>query len=389
MNKKFIVTAMGLVLAGGMGLANADVKVYGQLDVSADATDSDVASFDATKKVGELNLETGQSYQDDINMNSNTSALGIKGTEDLGNGMSAFFKVEWDADLVDGGSFSGRDQFIGVKIDGFGKLTFGTMSTAYKSPGSKIDAFYRTPLQSRAIGLQSNLHSGKGEEGQGRATNTVRYDSPSWAGVNLIGTYTLDSDKQNQVTPPAQCSDFENCEDDDPYSLGIQYKAGNIFAAASYISTQGNNDAEAAQFLAKYSMGDFTVHGIYEMDMGLITGQANNGIGQDAGRSRSAQDDGADIWSVGGTYTIGNNLIGVDYGERSDSKGVNGVDESNLLGGDAGAADYDDVQEYNVWRIAGYHKFSPRTRIYAGYANTDYDDKGEDDIFSLGMRHNF
>ena len=75
MNKKFIVTAMGLVLAGGMGFANADVKLYGQLDVSIDATDVDGG-------------------EDDVNMGSNRSAIGVKGSEDLGNGMSAFFKVE-------------------------------------------------------------------------------------------------------------------------------------------------------------------------------------------------------------------------------------------------------------------------------------------------------
>ncbi|HHJ16622.1 MAG TPA: porin, partial [Gammaproteobacteria bacterium] len=220
MNKKLIVTAMGLVLAGGMGLANADVKLYGQLDVSLDATDSDVQSADGVRRASEVG-QNSLGYEDDINMNSNTSAVGVKGSEDLGNGMSAFFKVEWDADLVNGGSFKGRDQYIGIKMEQFGKLSFGTMSTAYKSPGSKIDAFYRTPLQMRAVGLQSNLHSGKGEEGQGRATNTARYDSPKFNGVSVMATYTFDSNKQGNV------------EDDDPYSLGIQYKGGNFYAAAS------------------------------------------------------------------------------------------------------------------------------------------------------------
>jgi len=241
----------------------------------------------------------------------------------------------------------------------------------------------------RAVGLQSNLHSGKGEEGQGRATNTARYDSPSIGGFSAIGTYTFDSNKQNQNVPPGTCNTNPNCEDDDPYSLGIQYKGGNFFAAASYISTQGSNDAEAAQFIARYDWNDLSFHGIYELDQGLITAQANNGIGQSSGnlgRSASAKDDGADIWSVGATYTIGNNLIAADYGQRSDSDGVNGVNDSNLVGS---GTTYDDIQEATVWRLAAYHKFSNLTRVYAGYANSDYDDKGEDEIFTLGMRHNF
>ncbi|MFQ5643304.1 MAG: porin [Thiogranum sp.] len=381
MNKKLIVTAMGLVLAGGMGLANADVKLYGQLDVSLDWTDSDVAADNGTKLAKKV-AQSGLSYEDDINMNSNTSAIGVKGSEDLGNGMSAIFKVEWDADLVNGGSFKGRDQWIGLSMQRFGKMTFGTMSTAYKAYGSKIDAFYRTPLQMRAIGLQSNLHSGKGEEGQGRATNTARYDSPKFGGFSAMATYTFDSNKQ------------AGAEDDDPYSLGIQYAAGNLYAAASWISTQASGDAEAAQFIARYNWNDLSFHGIYELDKGLITAQANNGIGQSSnlagggqlGRSASAGDDGANIWSLGATYTIGNNLIAVDYGQRDSSDGVNGVSDSGLVGSNTA---YDDIQESTTFRIAAYHKFSNRTRVYAGYANTDYDDKGEDEIFTLGMRHNF
>ena len=350
MNKKILVSALGLALAGGMSLANADVTVYGQLDLSLDATDSDSGG-----------------YEDDINMKSNTSAIGVKGSEDISEGLQAFFKVEWDADLANGGAFKGRDQYIGLAGEGFGKIYFGTMSTAYKAQGSKIDAFYRTPLQMRAVGLQSNLHSGKGEEGQGRATNTVRYDSPSFGGVSFTGTYTFDSDKQS------------GAEDDDPYSLGIQYSGGGLYLAAAYINTQQTNDAEAFQLLAKYTMGDLSFHGIYEIDKGLITAQADNGIGDGTnGRDGTAQDDGADIWSIGATYTIGNNLVAFDYGQRDESKGDDG--DSNTL---------DDIQDYNVWRIAAYHKFSARTRVYAGYANTDYDDNGEDEIFTVGMRHNF
>ncbi len=395
MNKKLIVTAMGLVLAGGMSLANADVKVYGQLDVSVNATDSDVGSdtTPSSKRSSDIG-ENGAGYSDDINMTSNTSAIGVKGSEDLGGGMSAIFKVEWDADLVNGGAFKGRDQYIGLKTEGFGKLVFGTTSTAYKSAGSKIDAFYRTPLQMRAVGLQSNLHSGKGIIGQGRGTNMVRYDSPSFSGMSVTGTYQFNNNKQkkNLATPAPQ--------DDDPYSLGIQYKGGGLYAAASYISTQQTNDAEAAQFIVRYDMGDLSVHGIYELDKGLITAQANNGRGQNSSkgnfaRSGSSKEDGADIWSLGLTYTIANNLIGFDYGQRNGSNGKNNIDDhttqfgSSGVGGSVGTSTYDDIQDYNAWRIAGYHKFSKRTRVYAGYAVTDYNDKGEDDTFSLGMRHNF
>jgi predicted porin len=344
MNKKLLGTAVGLVLAGGMGLAGADVRLYGQLDVSIDAFDQDGGG-------------------DDVNMNSNTSAVGVKGSEDLGNGLEAFFKVEYQADVVNGGSWSGRDQFIGLGQESFGKLAFGTMSTAYKSQAAKIDPFYRMSFQARDIGLQSALHSGKGEEGQGRATNTVGYNSPSWGGLGLQGTYTLDSDENDG---PGGTK-----EDDDPWSVGASFSGlGGLYAFVSYVTTNSSGDDDATQIGAQYTMGAFEVHGIYEIDGGLITLRQYGSA--DINDPNAGSGDGADIWSVGGTWTIGNNVIGFDYGQGDEA------DDAAVV-----------TDDYAVWRIAAYHKFSDRTRVYGGYANNDPDAGGETDLFSVGLRHNF
>jgi predicted porin len=397
MNKKLIASAVGLVMAGGMGLANADVKLYGQIDLSLNASDSDVESATGTTDIRKVGQD-GQGYENDVNMESTNSNFGIKGEEDLGNGLSAFFKLEYETDLAGGNSsasgnaLTGRDQYVGLGWENFGKLTFGTTSTAYKDVSKQIDPFYMTPLQARAIGLQSNLHSGKGEEGQGRGTNMVRYDSPSLAGFGLVATYQFDSNKQDQNV--ADCNAVEDCEDKDPYSVGLTYQAGNFYANAAYIDTQRDNDTSAAEFAVRYDWNDFSFHGIYELDKGLITAQGNNGIGQDSaggaannanfGRGAFARDDGANIWSVGATYTIGNNLIAADYGQRDESDGKNGVADATTIPGTN-----DDLQSYDVWRVGAWHSFSKRTRVYAGYASVDYDKKGTDSDFALGVRHNF
>ncbi len=338
MNKKLLATAVGLVLAGGMGLASADVKLYGQLDLSINYVDEDGGG-------------------DDTNMESNQSAVGVKGAEDLGNGLEAFFKVEYQADIDDTGAWTGRDQYIGLGTEGFGKLKFGTSSTAYKAPASKLDAFYRTSLQARGIGLQSTLHAGKGEEGQGRATNAIFYNSPNWAGLNLFGHYTLDDTEADG-------------EDDDPWSVGASYKGGGFYGFASYLTTQGGGDDDAWQVGLQYKLDAFEVHGIYEGDGGLIT--LNQYGGNAPGEINQGSGDGADVWSIGGTWTIGNNLIGADFGQGDEADDPAIVDD-----------------DYDVWRIAAYHKFSDRTRVYTGYANFDPSDGNEIDLFSVSLRHNF
>ena len=374
MNKKLIVTAMGLVMAGAMGVASADVKLYGQLDVSVNYDDPAAGSYEIVNTPQGPRLDAGD---DDLQMKSNNSAIGVKGAEDLGNGLSAFFKVEYQTDVAGNTEantgWEGRDQYIGLNQERFGKLTIGTMSTAYKTPGSQIDVAYRTSLQMRDLGLQSKLHAGKGENGQGRSINTLRYDTPSWAGFSLMGTYNFDKRKNDDLNNPTL---GEN--DDDTYSIGAQYKGGNFYAAASYIDTQANpNDTGAGQVLAKYTWNNLEFHGIYEFDKGLITAVRSEGL-DDATFTGGANDDQADIWSVGTSYTIGNNIIFADYGSASDSDGSDGINNT-----------FDDVDDYDAFRIGAIHKMSQRTFVYAGYGQNNPDDGTKLKRGSIGVRHNF
>jgi len=70
MIKKLLPTMIGAALVGGMAPAVADVTVFGHIDTSIDYEDR------------------GDSR---TNLNSNTSSIGFKGSEDLGNGLKAIF----------------------------------------------------------------------------------------------------------------------------------------------------------------------------------------------------------------------------------------------------------------------------------------------------------
>jgi predicted porin len=369
MKNKLVNSLIAVALAAGASIVSADVTLYGQLDLSIDASDRD-------------------GVRDDVNMGSNRSSFGVKGSEDLGNGMAAFFKLEWQVDIDDAdiekssfnedetsSGFSGRDQYIGLSFERFGKLTFGTMSTAYKSDATALDPAYRTRIQSRNVGLHSILHKGKGDQGEGRATNTVRYDSPSWNGLSGTVHYTFDNDQNAGNVQPGKSD-----EDDDPYGAGIRYKGGNLYAFASYITNNQSGDSDAYQVGAKYTMNAFAFWGMYEFDRGLISTQTF-GTGNDG--------DGADVWNLGGSWTIGNNMLAFRYGQSDDTDAKVGGEKVR--------------SEYNTWSITGQHKFSNRTKVYAGFSEQDCDKgnqnntadvkfceyRGEDDIFTLGMRHNF
>ncbi|MBI5460895.1 MAG: porin [Gammaproteobacteria bacterium] len=343
MDKKILSAAIIAVMAAPV-VALADVTVYGQVDLSINAQDIDGAS-------------------DDINMASNNSRVGLKGSEDLGNGLNAIFQLEYTvdpsgSDTAAGDIGTGRDQWIGLD-GGFGKVRFGTMSTLYKSTGSSIDPLWDSALDTRATGMQSGLHSGDGSNGEGRATNTVGYDTPDFNGFTAGATYSFDENCTAASAPG--CS-----PDDDAYSLGGKYANGPILAFVDYVTSDQGGDDDAWKIGGSYSFGDAAVYGQFESDGGLI---ANGVPGSGAGVSN----DSADVWMLGGSYTMGSAMLVAQYGQG---------DDDSAAGADTG---------YDSWTVAGVYSFSKRTLTYAGFnqISDDCAGCGETDTFGVGLRHKF
>ena len=387
MNKKILPSMIGAALAGGMTVVAADVTVFGHLDSSVDFTDQDGGSREQ-------------------NLNCTTCSIGFKGSEDLGNGLKAIFKIDFQFDMTerntgkasrvrptttttttiggistivtvtaptvtnvrDTSSITDRDQWLGL-AGNFGQIRFGTISTLYKSHGAMLDPFYRTAQQQRDRGLQSDLHRGAGEQGQGRAEDTFRYDSPSWNGLQAAATYTLQTETQTNST-------------DSPWGVGAQYKNGPFLVFADYITSDEGGDDSAWKLGGKYDWGMFSFLGQYEVDNGLISSLGSNQR-WNTGRTRRNRGDGADTWMLGATAKLGNALASFGYGQAKD--------------GSSGSL----ASKYKVWQLMAAYNFSKRTQVYAGFSEIDCDhadnnvcskvkfNGGEDDKLSFGMKHKF
>jgi predicted porin len=323
MNKKLISFAVATVLAGGVSAVSAsNVTVYGKVLMSID------------------NYDDGSNSNTTMESRSGFGAIGVKGSEDLGNGLSAIFQLEYGTDPSEAAGLAGRDQWVGLKGD-FGTVRFGSISTNYKQSGAPLDPFWRTSLDSRDVGLlSSTLHAGTGEQGQGRATNTVRYDSPSFSGAKVVANYTLDS----------------GVDDEDGYGIGLHYSAGAIFGAVDYINNGVTGEDDAWKIGGKYTMDAFALYGHYERG-GLVA--ARNGTGQS----------GANLWHLGASFTMGSTMFYGAYGQGDDKTGAN--------------------SEYDTWTLAVNHSMSKRTSVYGGYAQLDPDGANKEDLFTVGMVHNF
>ena len=134
MFKKSMAALAVLSLSAGLASAS-EVTLYGIVDNGLLYKHSKVEADGVSKKTDSFALESGI---------SSTSRFGIKGSEDLGNGMTVSFKLENGFDSDDG-SFGddrlfNRESSLTLSGD-FGKLSFGRMGAIGSAAGDFDAAF--------------------------------------------------------------------------------------------------------------------------------------------------------------------------------------------------------------------------------------------------------
>jgi len=349
MNKKLLAAAIAAAVVAAPA-AFADSTVYGKFHTSVDMIDNDVDT-------------------DNWQMNSRSSRLGFKGSEDLGNGLKAIYQAEFSVQTdgndggrgQDGGDGWGgqRNTFIGLSSD-WGTVLVGRHDTPLKV------AFYGAGVETLGdsaidLNLSNSLQPSKsnaspiGVFSEYRADNAIAYVSPNFSGFTFVGAVI-----------PGEDIDGDNGGDErdgiaDHYSLGGMYSGGGLKVGGGYqMTTANSNDQKTWQLGASYTMNAFMVGAQYESTDSFAFSDDNDYT----------------AWAVTGKYTFGNNAISAVYTD----------------------ADLDNVGESNGWGISAEHNFSKRTKLYAAYAadsrdpddkqNPDADDQ-DADIFSIGMIHNF
>ncbi len=322
MKKRFLVAAVAATLVSPLA-AQADATVYGNVHLSLDSN-----SYD----------NPPSSTSENLVMNSNTSSIGVKGKEDLGGGMSAIFKIEFQVDPSErnsGGALTDRDQWVGLK-GSMGTVKFGTMSNNYKQMGGKIDPMYRTRLEGRGfMNTQSSLHSGAGQNG-GRSTNTLQYSSPKMGGMQMVFNYTFSG------------------ADDETLGLGVHYKTKKIIGYIDYLDVQtGGGQSEAAfKVGGSFKAGSMTFGLQYESVEDVICGANCNG---------SAPAD---------TIFASFNMKVSDAGNVAVTLGDNDTDDIGY------------ALMYN-------HKLSKRTNTYVGYGDNASNKANDRQDITFGIRHKF
>lgn len=364
---KYTATTL-LALACCSAHAQSSVQIYGVADAG-------------------IVLERGGAAGNTTNVSSGVasgSRIGFKGTEDLGNGLSAGFVVESGFAMDTGAS-------------GQGGLTFGRQSfVSLASPlgtisaGRQYSPYYKAlrdiadPFEDGLAGQAPNLMVPNR-----RMDNSLRYASPKLAGFSTELAYSAgevagDSTRKRSL------------------SGALNYEDGPLALSASHYrreSATAGLHAHNSLLAARYKIGNYQLHAGYAF---------NRGMGTVGGGGSSTLSTG----TTGGTITMGtvtsatsvitNATIGVPGAASRDA--VLGLCATfgphTFVGSVVQHMDRSPAnQDARQYGIAYLYSLSKRTDLYAAYARINGDNgapftvgNATDDgkgtrAFNLGLRH--
>lgn len=339
MNKNVILaTAISAILAAPLANAashgGSKLTVYGKAHV-------DVVSNDEN---------------DNWTINSNSSRLGFKGSEDLGNGMKVNFKYETTVNITDGaasGTFgSARNAYAGLSGD-FGEVRIGRHDTPAKT------AFYAAGND--RIGDSILDLNGSFGFSELRSDNVLAYIAPKMGGITILAAIIPGEGVGSAPT------NATNNGLADAISLGAIYKAGPVKASFGYTDAADAVNGNTASLELMNLGGSYAVSDTINVGLQYQTVEAGT-------NERTA-------FAVTGEIGFGMNSLVLMFGNAEDD--VSGA-----------TADSD------ATGLGVKHKFSKRTSGYVAFVDGDVPARANPWIgnggstangsrYGIGLIHNF
>lgn len=210
MKKQHTVLALALAAAGlGYSLAaHAEVEIYGTLLPFVDSYRTSGATTSAPAGgPNQVKSYPGTNVPSMGRVVSNTSNLGFRGTEDLGNGLKAVWQIENQVNVAGETApspvFGSRNTRVGLSSTNWGTLFMGNWDTPYKAAQIVVNPFVAVnPFDDYLIGnpgfgtpgttTQSGRAASKADASFSRRQgNSVQYWSPSLAGFSVRADYSF------------------------------------------------------------------------------------------------------------------------------------------------------------------------------------------------------
>lgn len=363
--KKTLAAIAVLGAFAGSAMA-ADVQLYGIVDTGLQYVHGDYDTKDAANSdFDDFTMESGM---------ASGSRWGIKGTEDLGNGLTVGFILEngikSDTGVDDDVAFN-RESSLFLE-GGFGKVAMGRLG----SVNGGVSSWGKYGMMS-VFGTSWGDYSaqaGTWAMGAGMWDNMIAYETPDFAGFKVFAQYGMG----NQVTEGAsKVGDENESTSDRYYAIGATYANGplNLYFAVDSINYATWSDANGSLQTGGNDIDDsltVTFGGNYDFEVVKLYAGAQY-FDEIKTSKMKGMVAGMDTPDFNGTVGFANKMTGWSLGV---SAGIPAAGGTVMVGAaylDAEAADSEDSgakthkdDELSRWIVsAGYdYPFSKRTDVY-------------------------
>lgn len=331
MRKTTLAVAVASALAlpvSAYAVGPIDGSVYGKVNISV------------------VNDDNGT--DDQMELNSNASRIGVKGKAKLTDTLYVIYKAEyesyWDDGDKNGNTFSQRNIIGGLKGD-FGTIWGGKHDTPTKLAQKKIDLFND---------LEGDIkHVMAGET---RASNIVNYTTPSFSGFSasvatIFGEDRSDNDKDGFF---------------DSYSALAQYDTENVYIAVAL--DENVKSGSSSQGLGKEYVNIMRVVGQFPIGPVTLGAMWQNAEEGDSAAAGVKLDE--DSWHVSAKWKVANGYtLKAQYTESDD----------DVTGNDA-----------DMLSLGFDKKLGEKTKVFAFYTTLDESTETDDsDWIGVGLEHKF
>ncbi|HSD40988.1 MAG TPA: porin [Burkholderiales bacterium] len=384
-----IAVACGLCIASTAVAQTSNVQLYGRANLGIDiyeASGSNVAGADRDSRVRVFD---------------NSSRVGLRGTEDLGNGLKAIFQIETGVNVDNGsntgqggqgngstGFWASRDSYVGLDST-FGRLTFGRQSIYYSNG---VNAQFAANYINAEVPWTDGRAFGRVRVPASRQSNVVLYTTPTFAGLNASLYYSPNAQEAVQA---ASTSDT----DGQIWGATARGTWGPFYGQFDYVSNKGNSPATGVRTdVSAYKLGASWGY-MPGARIGLIGTFANDNNATGLALGDEVEQWG---WTINWEHTFGNFQVMAQYGEIGNLKDCDSdATPGNVSCGDSSARGYMVGLRYfmskRTWVYASYNLTSNKSNQFADYTNAGYTSVNgapfpygaDPEVWALGILHNF
>jgi len=280
-------TLIALAAIAAVSAASAQVTLYGRIDAGVAVTTTNSGA------AGESDLSVNKQ----ISGNQSGSRWGMKGTEDLGGGLSASFVLE-NSLAIDTGSSTGFSRQANITVAGpFGALTLGRQYTAIDNLWGTFDAQGYTGASAMSYAWNSALVQPLNAAAaatygahwdMGRRDNMIAYALPK---MGNFSAYVQVSPGEDNDTAGRTAGNYA--------AFGVNFASGPFAAGLAYENTSVTTAAVTAGTTTQLQLANGTCAAV-------ATGWTNtNGVCTKALAAALATNTDIANTSVMGSYDLG------------------------------------------------------------------------------------